>query len=259
MLKKNNPFENERIRAKLAKKLQYKVLIKTYSRSYAQIQDFNTGKFWDEINTKGKKGKNPMDQQRIQIVTRLIKGNQIDVLNIGFGSASLEKAYFDRSAKKLCKWNGIDISQASVRKAKKDFPFATFTVGNIVDLQYKNNSFDYVVLLEVLEHIQPSNTLKALREIFRVIKPGKYFIISVPLNEGLEQMTSQGDNPNAHVRIYTPELIKAELEIAKFKILNEKTLFAFHDFYKLKTFIAKRILPKKFHPNNIIIFAQKPF
>jgi len=80
----------------------------------------------------------------------------------------------------------------------------------------------------------------------------------VPLNEGLEAMISKGKNPNAHVRIYTPELIKAELEINGFKILKVKKLFAFHNLYKLKTFIAKYLLRKKSHYNNIIIFAQKP-
>ncbi len=71
-------------------------------------------------------------------------------------------------------------------------------------------------------------------------------------------MISRGENPNAHVRIYTPDLIKAELRIAGFKILKEKRLYAFHNFYGLKTLIAKHLLPRKFNQNNIIVLAQKP-
>ena len=92
----NNPFSIEKMRANLAKRGDYKQLIKTYSISYPEIQDLNTPIFWDAFNTEGIKGKNPMDQHRINIVSRLIKGNNIDVLNVGFGSASLEKRYFKK-------------------------------------------------------------------------------------------------------------------------------------------------------------------
>ena len=79
----------------------------------------------------------------------------------------------------------------------------------------------------------------------------------MPLNEGLEEMIKQGKNPNAHVRIYTPDLIRAEIEIAGFKILKQKLLFAFNKYYLLKSFLVK-FLPGFRQPNGIIIIAQKP-
>lgn len=257
MNNKKNPFEVETLRARLAKQRDYKQLAKTYSKAYPAIKDFNTPNLWDSLNTKGVRGKNPMDDNRVKIVNDLIQGKKIKVLNVGFGSASLEKKYFKNHFQRDVTWKGIDISLASVRKAKKEVSKAVFELGNILDLTYQNNTFDYVVSLEVIEHIQPRNTFKALKEIFRVVKPGKYFIVSVPLNEGLEGMIAKDENPNAHVRVYTPDLIKAELEIVGFETLKTRTLFAFHNFYKFKTVIA-RLLPKRFKPNNIIVLAQKP-
>lgn len=251
-------FQVENERASLAEKKDFKKLLKTYSKSLPEIKDFNTPRLWDTLNTKGIRGKNPMDDDRVTIVNRLIKGKKIKVLNIGFGSASLEKKFFSRNHKENIDWNGIDISFASVKKARNEVSQVTFMLGNILRLTHEDESFDYVVSLEVLEHIQPRNTFHALREIFRVIKPGKYFIVSVPLNEELEKMLTKGNNPNAHVRVYTPDLIKAELEIVGFKILKKKMLFAFHNFYRFKTLIATYILSKKFNPNNVIILAQKP-
>ncbi len=255
-INKENPFEVESLRAYFAQKRKHKELVETYTKAYSEIQDLNTPSFWDSFNTEGKRGKNPMDNDRIKTVTKLIKGKKI--LNVGFGSASLEKNYFEKNPTDSFLWKAIDISPASVKKAKKELLQGIFEVGSILDLKYKNNSFDYVVSLEVLEHIEPRNTFRALKEIFRVVKPKGYFIISIPLNEGLEQMIAQGYNPNAHVRIYTPELIKLELEITGFKVVKEKKLFAFHNLYKIKSFIASHI-SSRFKPNNIIILAQKPY
>jgi TolB-like protein len=72
------------------------------------------------------------------------------------------------------------------------------------------------------------------------------------MNEGLEEMK---DNPNGHLRMYTEDLITAELRLAGFKVLAVKTLFAFKNFYKVKKIIA-RILKNRWKPNNIIVLAQ---
>ncbi len=125
-------------------------------------------------------------------------------------------------------------------------------------MKLPSDHFDYAIAIEVLEHIPPCNTLQALSEIKRVMKPGGYLIASVPLNEGLEEMITRGENPNAHVRVYTPDLIEGELRIAGFTIQDEKQLIAFHKWYGVKTILAKYVMFRKFKPNNIIILAQKP-
>ncbi len=259
MNKSLNPFVLESRRAKLAKNKAYKRLKSTYFAKYPAIKDLNTAKLWDKLHLEKNTTKldHPMEEDRLRIVSGLIKGNAISVLDIGFGSASLEREFFKKHKKNII-WKGIEISSTLVKRAKKEFPHCQFTIGDIIKLNYQNKSFDYIIALEVLEHIPPKKTFKALKEIYRIIKPGKYFIVSVPMNEGLENLIAQGENPNAHVRTYTPELIKAELEIVGFKILKETMLFAFPNNYKLKSFIAKKIIPWRFQPNNIIIFAQKP-
>lgn len=259
MNNQKNPFAVEIMRDELAQKKQYKKLLATYSEKYPEIKDLNTPKLWDYLHFEDKKAflPHPMAQDRLKVVSNLIRGEGIAVLDIGFGSASLEKVFFSKDNTKEIAWSGIEISPESVKKAKKAFSSATFKIGDILKLDYPKATFDYVVSLEVLEHIKPSKTFKALQEIYRVIRPGKYFIVSVPLNEGLDEMLTRGENPNAHVRTYTPELIKAELEIVGFTIVQEKKLFAFHKFYKIKSWVA-RFFPKKFTFNNIIVLAQKP-
>jgi 2-polyprenyl-3-methyl-5-hydroxy-6-metoxy-1,4-benzoquinol methylase len=259
-MKQNNPFELEKTRAELANKNNIKELVKTYQKNYPEIPDLNTAQKWDYLNIEAREllGKNPMEADRIRIVSALLKGKKKTVLNIGFGSASLEKYLAKTGKLQMYQWNGIDISSESVSSAKKALPTGTFSVGTILDIKSKANAFDYTIAMEVLEHIPPSSIFQALHEIHRVLKPGGYFICSVPLNEGLEEMIASGENPNAHVRVYTQTLIRKELEVAQFTVLKDFELYAFHQYYRLKTFLAKHLQKNKYSPNNIIILSQKP-
>jgi len=48
-------------------------------------------------------------------------------------------------------------------------------------LEYKNNTYDYVVMGQLLEHLD--DPIKYLKESMRVLKVGGIFALSVPLNE----------------------------------------------------------------------------
>ncbi len=260
MKKFHNPFTVEKFRDNLASKLKYEELEKSYVKQYPEIKDLNSPSFWDYLNIDSRQTntKNPMEEDRINSVIDLIKGEDIVVLNVGFGSASLERKYFKTQDPVKFQWEGIEISPKSIRQANEDLPMGRFRMGNISKMNFPNSHFDYVIALEVLEHIVPSKILDSLRELFRLVKPGKFLIVSVPLNEGLEKMVALGQNPNAHVRVYTSNLIKAELIIVGFKVLKEKKLFAFNNLYKLKTYAARYVFRESFKHNNIILYAQKP-
>ena len=71
---------------------------------------------------------------------------------------------------------GIDLDPARICLAKTrsmDIPFA---VGNAQELPYEDNSFDFVMILEVLEHVGEPDLV--LREAYRVTS--KYLLASVP-------------------------------------------------------------------------------
>jgi 2-polyprenyl-3-methyl-5-hydroxy-6-metoxy-1,4-benzoquinol methylase len=73
-----------------------------------------------------------------------------------------------------------DIDGRYIQKLKEtDFPLKV-SQESVLDLQRQDNSFDCILLLEVLEHI--SDYERALSELFRVSR--KYVVISVP-NEPL--------------------------------------------------------------------------
>jgi hypothetical protein len=59
------------------------------------------------------------------------------------------------------------------------------------------------------------------------------------------------------VRMYTKELIKAELQISGFKIVKSELFFAFRTNYRIKSFLVRNILKGFRKPNGIVIVARK--
>lgn len=257
-----NPFDIENIRASLAREHKFSKLRSMYKKSLPEIEDLNTPNFWDKLNVSCRdydEDVNPMAQDRVRSASGLLHGTNISVLNVGFGSSSLEDLYFRvHERRKNTKWIGIDISAESVNQAKKKYPFGKFNTTRIQDINFKKNQFDYVVALEVFEHIRPSEILNIIKKIKTILKTKGKLIVSVPLNEGLEEMILKNKNPNGHMRIYTADLIKAELIISGFQIVNEQYLYAFNKKYCIKKKLVKYLLTTYRKPNNILILAQKP-
>lgn len=96
------------------------------------------------------------------------------ILDAGCGEGILLEKLRKRKIGKH--FEGIDNSRAALKIAKKLHPNLILKHGGIERLPYKENSFDLVLCIEVLEHLR--NPAKAFLELRRVTK--KYFVASVP-------------------------------------------------------------------------------
>ena len=251
----------EKLRHTLSVRGAIEDFIASYKSQLPTIQNINSGSFWDTLNEtfETRKDINPMAWNRIQIVKSWIlefyknKKKQISLLNIGFGSGNLEESMEEGLGK--IDWVGIDLSSKSVTKAKIKYPGRKFIIGNFLSDKVLGKHFDIVIALEVLEHISPKYTFKFLSKVNGLLNNNGIFILSVPLNENLSEMLEKGINPNAHVRIYTPEVLGSELSVTGFKKIKSRMLFAFKTKYFLKTLIANILSTHK--PNQIIILCKK--
>lgn len=254
----DDPFRVEDLRNILAREKRTTDLKETYARTYPSLKNLNSPVFWDEIfRLRGvEEMESPMTRDRVEEVVEIIKDKEGRMLDVGLGLGFVEKSLL-RLNKKDLTFYGIDISKFAIAKARKKLA-GKFTRGSILQIPFASEYFDLVLSLEILEHIPPFQTFKALDELWRVLKKRGLVIVSVPLNEGLEAMCKRGLNPNGHVRVYTAELIRAELEIAKFRILEEKYFYAFKNLYSLKDFLQKTLLKNRWQPNDLLLVAQKP-
>jgi len=108
---------------------------------------------------------------------------------------------------------------------------------DITNILYKENSFDVILVSHVLEHVIDDR--KAMRELFRVLKPGGWAIIQSPIDLKRDQtyedftVTLPEDrervfgNPG-HVRIYGRDY-KNRLEEAGFNVKLDPYVKEFSD------------------------------
>lgn len=100
------------------------------------------------------------------------------VLDVGCGSGRL----FPLLREKKCDFFGIDNSERIIMAARNQYALqgAKFVVGSLTNIPCTDAYFDVVAILASLHHI-PSQELRqtALRECFRVLKPGGVFVATV--------------------------------------------------------------------------------
>lgn len=240
----------ELLRSQLVDLGLHKKLFETYSRQKHFFPDRNTSEFWDD-KFEVEYVPHPMADARESIIASQVKGN-LNILNIGVGRGNLEQKLWAKFNEQL-KYYGTDITPKTINNLKKRFPKWNFLIGKPTELPFSSFFFDQVMLLEVLEHIKPSQTFKLLGEVSRVCKKNAKFILSVPVNEGLVEMLP--DNPNSHMRLYTEQLVSFELTTSGFTIDKVSRLSAFQSSFSIKSLINDMFHFRK--PNNLIFFCHK--
>lgn len=128
--------------------------------------------FWNDycINTKDY-------QERLNTIINLIPEDVKSIIDIGCGKGEIINYLKNKNNKK--KIMGVDISDIN-----KKHITTKFLIGKLPKINVKNKSYDLVLCLEVLEHINSKNYYNSLDEIERIAK--KYIIIGVPYNENLD-------------------------------------------------------------------------
>lgn len=242
-------FLVEKARQILASIRDLDSLRNTYNSKYAEIKNLNTSSFWDK-KMSGKVKLNSQDgmtRDRVKLSFGFLPRSVKKVLDIGAGNGFIEEFLSQINVKIF----GNDISSVSVKNLKSKFK-GEFRKESLYRMQYPKNSFDAIFALEVLEHVPPTKIFNLLKKIKGILRKNGSFILSIPTNEGLENMKN---NPSGHVRVYTENLIRAELEIVGFKIIKIKTLYAFKNFYAFKK-ISSNFLRNRWEPNDIVILAK---
>jgi len=119
--------------------------------------------------------------KRFKEVLSLVKPVKGPVLDVGCHGGT----FTNQVLTKIGSQNiyGIDISPSAIELAKKKIPNGNFQVASAEELPFKNNFFEAVVCLEVLEHVDHPG--QAIKEISRVLKKGGYTILLVPTDNNL--------------------------------------------------------------------------
>lgn len=108
-----------------------------------------------------------------------------DVLDIGCWTGGLGRILAGMSR---CTYTGVDIEPAAraVEAARRAMPDGRFlVVPSVETLPFEAQSFDVVVLTEVIEHVPAGREGPLLRELARVLRPNGSVIFSTPYHNAL--------------------------------------------------------------------------
>ena len=119
---------------------------------------------------------------------------------------------------------GSDISLDSIIGTSKKFPGAAFVCFDTVRPSFRPDSFETVLMGEVLEHLHSPEQI--LKGIYELLKPGGRLILSVPtkyglfgiIYDGIWTALRGGYNQDGHVQRFTSKVLRNYLEETGFRI-----------------------------------------
>lgn len=183
------------------------------------------------------------------------------ILNIGVGDGLYDlliSKYFSNHF-------SYDIDLSSLQNIQKIN--RTLVNGFAQKLPFSDNSFDGILIAEVLEHISKADRQKTLLEFQRVIKKNGSLIISVPFKENLYYNTTycpecqHSFHSWGHIDTFDTEKIILELKEANFTISTcvTKTFHGKTNIMAIAAAIIKVIKGDFFQPvqPTIVIVAKK--
>ena len=116
--------------------------------------------------------------RRIEVIFDDFLGNENlkdkSLLDAGCGTGLFTKKAIERGAKVT----SIDIAPKLVELTKNKNPTAEAIEASLLNLPFDDNTFDYVISSDVIEHT--TNPYEATKELIRVLKPNGKICITVP-------------------------------------------------------------------------------
>lgn len=113
----------------------------------------------------------PLDWQMVAIKKIVGNFHNLRVLDAGCGNGKFIHEFDALGAQSY----GFDISTKLVKEAQKNFGTTRVVRGSLTNIPFRDNYFDILICVEVLEHIP--DTTKAIAEMCRVLKKSGIAII----------------------------------------------------------------------------------
>jgi SAM-dependent methyltransferase len=133
---------------------------------------------------------------------------ELQVLDVGCGGGATME-----SLRRYGRVQGMEISEEAVEYNRARG--REVSLGYIERMPFPDSRFDLALALDIIEHVP--DDLQALRELFRIIRPGGSLLITVP---ALRILWSTHDVANRHYRRYTLGELRKQVETAGFEVIT---------------------------------------
>lgn len=135
-----------------------------------------------------------------------LKG-EMEILDAGCGGGATMK-----SLRRYGRVRGMEISEEAVEYNRERG--REVILGSIEEMPFPDESFDLALALDVIEHVP--DDLRALEELFRVLRPGGFLLVTVP---ALQMLWGAHDMAAGHYRRYTLSGLRERVKRLGFEIV----------------------------------------
>jgi SAM-dependent methyltransferase len=166
-------------------------------------------------------------------------GNAGRILDVGCGIGSYTSLIDKESS------FGIDLEILALKTARRYCTKSNFLVASILNLPFRDKTFDLIVLFEVIEHIPAKTELQAFAEVYRALTGSGALFMSTPNKHFISNILDPAFFLRGHRHYDLKKLLKLIAEIGFYvkestKLGGWNTLIATNVFYFYKHILHKK-------------------
>ena len=186
-----------------------------HQTSYDRVAAEYARRIYDELQHK------PLDRHLLdRLVTQV--GDLGTICDLGCGPGQVA-AYLQGPGAEVL---GVDLSPGMVTLAQQRHPAISFYQGNMLALDWPDESWGGVAAFYSIIHIPREEVATALREIRRVLKPGGTLLLAFHVGEQTVHLDEWWGEPVAlDFAFFQPEAMEAWLKAAGYRVMED---FACH-------------------------------
>lgn len=143
------------------------------------------------------------------------------ILDIGCGTG-----WFTAELNEIGESTGIDLSEDAINLAHHRYPHIKYLCGNLYGSLFPNDSFDVIVAMEVLPHVE--DQLGFINIISSILKPDGYLALSM-VNKFAMNRAEWDHGPGSHIVQWVSMRDLKKLLRRRFVILKTKTIIPIGD------------------------------
>jgi ubiquinone/menaquinone biosynthesis C-methylase UbiE len=153
--------------------------VKAMEQNSKKISDvYNTVAMEYAEKFRGEHDKKPQDREILQRFSKEVSGRK-PVWDFGCGPGETTQ-YLSNLGIEI---SGLDISEKLIEQARLNHPNITFRKGDILELEFENESIAAIVAFYAIVNFSQKQVGKAFSEIFRALKPGGLLLFTYHIGD----------------------------------------------------------------------------
>jgi SAM-dependent methyltransferase len=176
--------------------------------SYDQVADEYVTRIFDELQHK------PLDRQLLDRFAAAVR-DAGPCCDVGCGPGHVARYLHERGIP----ISGIDLSQGMVERARRLTPGVKFEQGDMLALDVVDGTWAGIAALYSIIHIPPTELVRALQELRRVLRPGGMLLLAFHIGDETLHLDEWWGHPVCvDFYFFHPDDVAGELRLAGFEI-----------------------------------------